>query len=161
MTEQLNELNGTVSFGPPKTAASRRSVSLPAFLAQALSEQISSRAERGPAGLVFPAPVGGPMRRSNFRRRAWLPATRRARLDGLRFHDLRHTNRPCHRPKRHATSDPGTHRQSSVMVTLDRYRHLFEGLDERMAQGLDAMWRENLVASRRPGRGLEVVPLAR
>ncbi len=47
------------------------------------------------------------------------------------------------------------------MVTLDRYGHLFEGLDERMAQGLDAMWRENVAASRRPGRGLEVVPLAR
>jgi hypothetical protein len=49
---------------------------------------------------------------------------------------------------------------SSVMVTLDRYGHFFEGLDERIAEGLDSMWRETLAASPRPGRGLAVVPLA-
>jgi hypothetical protein len=48
-----------------------------------------------------------------------------------------------------------------VTVTLDRYGHLFEGLDERIAEGLDAMWRETLAACPRPGRGLEVVPLTR
>jgi integrase len=30
------------------------------------------------------------MRRSNFRRRVWLPALRRCGLEGIRFHDLRH-----------------------------------------------------------------------
>jgi len=31
------------------------------------------------------------MRRSNFRRRVWVPAVERVGLAGLRFHDLRHT----------------------------------------------------------------------
>ena len=48
-------------------------------------------AEPGPAGLVFPSPRGGYLRRSSFRRRFWLPALKRAGLTGLRFHDLRHT----------------------------------------------------------------------
>ena len=33
---------------------------------------------------------GGPVRYSNFRTRIWGPATRRADLVGLGFHDLRH-----------------------------------------------------------------------
>ena len=129
---------------------------------QALSEQIGGRAEPGPAGLVFPAPVGGPMRRSNFRRRAWLPATRRAGLDGLRFHDLRHTGVALAIAQGgHAKAIQERMGHSSVTVTLDRYGHLFEGLDERIAERLDAMWRDALAASPRPGRGLEVLPLAR
>lgn len=161
VVEQLNELDGTLSYGPPKTAAGRRSVSLPAFLADALAEQVAGRAEPGLTGLVFPAPVGGPMRRSNFRRRAWLPATRRAGLDGLRFHDLRHTAVALAIAQGgHAKAIQERMGHSSVMVTLDRYGHLFEGLDERIAEGLDSMWRETLAASPRPGRGLAVLPLA-
>ncbi len=40
---------------------------------------------------MFPSPDGGPMRRSNFRRRVWVPATTEAVVPGLRFHELRHT----------------------------------------------------------------------
>ena len=42
-------------------------------------------------GLVFPSGDGQPMRRSNFRRRVWEPATAQVGLTGFRFHDLRHT----------------------------------------------------------------------
>jgi Phage integrase family len=41
--------------------------------------------------LVFVAPEGGPLRRSKFRTRVFDPAVRRAGLDGLTFHGLRHT----------------------------------------------------------------------
>jgi hypothetical protein len=42
-------------------------------------------------GLVFPAPEGGFLRASLFRRRTWPPAVARAGLAPLRPHDLRHT----------------------------------------------------------------------
>jgi len=40
---------------------------------------------------VFPSADGQPMRRSNFRRRVWEPATADVGMSGFRFHDLRHT----------------------------------------------------------------------
>jgi integrase len=90
VAEQLIEVNGRLDFGLPKTEASVRTVALPALVVDALDAQLARWAEPAAGGLVFPAPEGGPMRRSNFRRRVWAPAVRRVGLDGLRFHDLRH-----------------------------------------------------------------------
>ncbi len=39
---------------------------------------------------MFATPEGGPLRYSLFRSRIWVPAVRRAKLDGLTFHSLRH-----------------------------------------------------------------------
>ena len=91
VAEQVAEVNGRFIPGPPKTEAGRRTVTLPAAAAVALAEHLAEFAESGPDGLVFPAAEGGYLRRSNFNRRSWRPATRAAGVDGLRFHDLRHS----------------------------------------------------------------------
>jgi integrase len=91
VVRQLTEVNGTLAFGPPKTAAGRRSVGVPSFVARSLAVHLALYGETGDDGLVFPAADGGPMRRSNFRRRVWEPAIAEVGLTGLRFHDLRHT----------------------------------------------------------------------
>jgi len=91
VAEQVTEVNGHLTTGPPKTEAGLRTVALPAFLAAALEAHLERWSEAGPEGLVFPAREGGPMRRSNFRRRVWVPTLRATGLEGLRFHDLRHS----------------------------------------------------------------------
>jgi integrase len=119
-----------------------------------LEEQLR-RPEVVRSGLVFPTPAGEPMRRSNFARRVWAPATQAAGVDGLRFHDLRHTavalaiQQGAH-PK--AIQERLGH--SSVTVTLDRYGHLYEGLDGDLADGLDLVLRQSrgLTAAWAPGR---------
>jgi len=141
VVEQLNELSGRLSWGPPKTAAGRRAVSIPRGLADLLTEQLARPMVRR-SGLVFPSPLGEPLRRSNFTRRVWTPATDALGLQALRFHDLRHTAvalaiRQGAHPK--AIQERMGH--SSVTVTLDRYGHLYEGLDGRIADGLDQLLR--------------------
>lgn len=158
VVEQLTEVNGRLELGPPKTDAGRRSVSVPAFLVDLLGDQIEQRAE--PSGLVFPAIAGGPMRRSNFRRRAWSPATKRAGFAGLRFHDLRHTAVALAIAQgAHPKAIQSRMGHSSITTTLDRYGHLFPALDEQIAEGLDATWRGAIADQSRTIRGLGVVEL--
>ncbi|HWD42979.1 MAG TPA: tyrosine-type recombinase/integrase [Actinomycetota bacterium] len=47
--------------------------------------------EQSVDGLVFPSGRGTYLQRSNFSRLVWRPAVQQLGLDGLRFHDLRHT----------------------------------------------------------------------
>jgi len=55
-------VNCTLSFGPPKTTAGRRTVGIPSFVARPLAAYLDLCAEPGAEGLVFPAVEGGPMR---------------------------------------------------------------------------------------------------
>jgi integrase len=67
----------------PKTRAGVRTVPMPAFLVDALrSHQGRLDPDPEPTALVFGDRLSGPLRRSNFRRRAWLPALVRAGLLG-------------------------------------------------------------------------------
>lgn len=154
IAEALSDVRGHVTLAAPKTAAARRQVALPKFLADELARHLSEWPP-GADGFVFTAPQGGPLLRRNFRRRTWLPAIRASVGEPMRFHDLRHT---------HAAMliAQGEHPKviqlrlghSSIQVTLDTYGHLFEGLDEAAADRLDAAFlRTPADSSRTPARG--------
>jgi integrase len=89
VVESLHEANGRLWWEQPKNRSSIRRVPLPAVVAQALAAHLPANGE--PDDLVFTSPQGGPLRRRNFATRAWLPALEAAGLEGLRFHELRHT----------------------------------------------------------------------
>ena len=114
---------------------------------------------------VFDASEGGPLRVHGFRARVWRPATRRAELDGLRIHDLRHTAVALWiavgaNPKEVAARAGHT----SVSFTLDRYGHLYPGADTALRDRLDALYGTAQPATaspvvrlpRRAGRGPSV-----
>jgi integrase len=81
------------------------------------------------------------VRRPNYRNRVWLPALKKAGLEGLRFHDLRHTavaiwiaaGANVLEVKRRAGHTRST-------FTLDRYGHLFPNADAGLAQRLDELF---------------------
>ncbi len=91
VARKLGEVNGTLSYSPPKTKAGKRTIGIPSFVARSLAVHVDLYALPGEQGLVFPSTDGEPMRRSNFRRRVWEPATQAVGMTGFRFHDLRHT----------------------------------------------------------------------
>jgi integrase len=91
VVEQVAEVAGKFIVSPPKTAAGQRAVVLPAVAMAALVEHLEDYAATEPEGLVFPSGRGTYLQRSNFSRLVWRPAVQQLGLDGLRFHDLRHT----------------------------------------------------------------------
>ena len=137
----ISEVRGKVHFGPPKTKRSARTVAISRSLAQEIGTHIGHYAS--PAGWIFPSPNGQPLRRTNFRRRIWLPAIAAAGFEPLRFHDLRHTHAAVliaqgEHPK--VISERLGH--SSITVTLDVYGHLMPGMDEAVAERLDLVWQQ-------------------
>lgn len=88
--------------------------------------------------LVFTSAAGGPIRHTNWRKRIWIPATRRAGLEGLRFHDLRHSHVSY---LIDAGIDPERvskrlgHARTSI--TLDQYTHLMDTDEEAILRALN------------------------
>jgi integrase len=92
VSKDLDELDGgRLQPGDVKSSASRRIVSIPEVLLEEVHHHLDTFAATGPKGAVFVGPAGGRLRRTNFRKYSWIPATRMVGVEGLRFHDLRHT----------------------------------------------------------------------
>jgi integrase len=91
ITKAATELRGHIKVGGTKTGKSR-SVSLPQVVIEAIEAHLTE-VPPGPGGLTFTSDHGAMIRRTNFRRRVWLPAVREAGIAGPlpRVHDLRHT----------------------------------------------------------------------
>lgn len=90
MIASMSELpEGVRLIGPPKSAAGRRTVAIPAVILPELQEHLDRYAEMMTAGLLFVGPLGAPLRNANFGRSVWRPAVQNLGLRGLHFHDLR------------------------------------------------------------------------
>ena len=80
---------GGLVFGPPKSDAGQRTISIPAQLVPELEHHLSTYAQPGPDGLVFVGAKGASLTRGNWHVK-WKDAGTRAGVDGVAFHDLRH-----------------------------------------------------------------------
>jgi len=145
VVEQCVELSdGELHWGPPKTAAGARTVALPQFVCEIMVEHLAQYSEPGLDGPVFTMPEGGPLRNRNFRPRVWLRACRAAGVEGLRFHDLRHTNATLAAasgaPLRAIMHRLG-HASAAAAI---RYQHQVDGQDEAIADYLNGLHREDM-----------------
>lgn len=150
--EQLVDVNGVQHFGPPKTRAGVRTVTMPAAVAELLAVHMGTDPVRA-SGLVFPTVTGQPMRRGNFRT-LWVKRVDEVlagtALAGLVFHELRHTAASLAIAEgAHPMTVKERLGHSSITVTIDRYGHMFPAQDQALAEALDQTFRESRAARSR------------
>ena len=160
VTQVLLKRRGVCQFKEPKTERSRRRVSMTPKLALYLREYQAEREslywQLGQPltidSLVFGSPEGKPLDPSILSHK-FASLAKQAGLDGLRFHDLRHTFASLMllrgaKPK--VISEALGH--ASVAFTMDVYSHIIEGmqqdamalLDEVMPDGVSRKNNANL-----------------
>ncbi len=136
VSRSLSDVRGELSFTTPKTDASRRRISLPSFLVAELVEHVG-RYSAGD-GLLFTSTEGLALRRTNWRRRHWVPVVRSTVGEPMRFHDLRHTHAAMLIAQgAHPKVIQSRLGHAKIATTLDTYGHLWDGLDEAAADTLD------------------------
>lgn len=74
------DVQGRVIVGPPKTSKSIHTVTLPRSITKRLVEHLTDSGASDPGEWIFPAPEGGPIRRTAWVRRYWKPALATAGL---------------------------------------------------------------------------------
>ncbi|UDM03306.1 tyrosine-type recombinase/integrase [Streptomyces longhuiensis] len=146
----LLEVDGRHSYGPPKTAASVRTVTLPPFLNTLLQQDLAHHDREH----LFTSTKGKLLRRSTFSRRVWAPASRGTTLTdgtawpalkpGLTFHNLRHT----HKTWLIEDNIPEVAQARRLGHTLkgiaDVYAHVADSVDARLLDALEARWQRSL-----------------
>lgn len=145
-TVQINRALSDGAFTPPKTARSRRRITLsPATVAALRTHRKRQLEERmAKAGLwqehdlVFPSSVGTPKSQRNLNREFKTAAKRAGLPDHFKLYDLRHTcatlllSRNIH-PK-YVQELLG---HASIALTLDTYSHVIPGMDGGTGGAID------------------------
>jgi integrase len=142
VTESVVQLGTEHVWGTPKTHRTR-SVQLPTFVCEELAEHLMRHVGPEPEALVFTNSVGGVLRHTDFHKRTWKPAVKRAGLPAdLKIHELRHTAASLliaegAGPK----SVQAQLGHSTITTTFDVYGHLFPNHLDAVMDGIDAKWR--------------------
>lgn len=126
------------TLGPPKTAASARTIPLPDVVLEALSSHVAAH-DVGAGALLFTSPDGSALRRPRFSAQVWRPAVRAAGApEGTGMHDLRHYYASL--LIRHGESVKTVQARlghASASETLDTYSHLWPDSDDRTREAVD------------------------
>ncbi|WP_232506541.1 tyrosine-type recombinase/integrase [Microlunatus flavus] len=134
------QLGGRITLdNEPKTERSKRSVPIARSVMRRIQEHLDEHVDGSPESLVFTAPGGGPLFRA-WSQNTLAPAARRAGLEGLTFHGLRHSfvaimvAAGCN--VREVSEWAG---HNSVAFTLTRYGGLYEDGSDAAVDRLDAL----------------------
>ena len=128
-------MDGTSLVKRPKTASGHRTLAMPAYLAEVLSEHLSKFTASGPDALVFSGLDGESLSRDAVQY-AWERARLTVGRPDLRFHDLRHTGLTM-AAATGATTVELMHRAGHASAAAAmRYQHAIQDRDRVLADAL-------------------------
>jgi len=130
--------SGERVVGPPKTAAGRRTVSMPPHILPAIAEHLDRFAGQSEDDVIFLGPFGGPLRRASFYTE-WQRALKRAGIEPLHFHDLRHTGATLAAAAGASTRELMNRLGHASSQAALRYQHATDDRDAVIAKALSQL----------------------
>jgi integrase len=132
---------GELVFGPPKSDASVRVVTVPTVFVADVVRHLADFTGPAPDALLFVGPKGAPLRRSNFQEH-WRKATAEAGIPALHFHDLRHTGNTWAAETGATLRDLMDRMGHSTTRAALIYLHKTAGRDRKIADALSKLVEE-------------------
>lgn len=131
----VSEISGKPVIGKPKTKRSRRKISLPDIVIDALKEL------GGGTGFVFTTSNNTPITPRNLLRH-YYSVLDELDIPRIRFHDLRHTAATILLTKDvHPKKVQELLGHSSITLTLDTYSHVIKGIHSEAAEKMDGVFK--------------------
>ena len=139
VVEQATHLaSGELIFGPPKTGAGRRVVSIPASLLGEIEQHLGTFVDPSPDAWVFRSEKGIVPRKSNWSV-LWRRVTASVGIQGLHFHDLRHTGNTLAASTGASTKELMSRMGHASPRAALIYQHATREREDAIAKALDAM----------------------
>jgi integrase len=144
---------GTTIVGPPKSAAGRRVLSLPAEIVPAIEDHLAQWVEASPDALVFVGERGAPLRPGVWQHE-WVRARTKVGRADLRLHDLRHVAATLAAATGASTKELMRRLGHATPQAALRYQHATDDRDRVIAAGID-----DIIRAAREATEDGVVPL--
>ncbi|MFE5922592.1 tyrosine-type recombinase/integrase [Streptomyces sp. NPDC056468] len=143
--------NGQREIKAPKSAAGKRTVSIPAAIAPDIRDHLKRYAEPGADGRVFVGAKGATPRRNHFNR-LWRKACEDAGIKGLHFHDLRHTGNTLAASTGASTRELMSRMGHSTARAALIYQHASADRDRLIAKALSNLVDKGRKKKRKPAK---------
>ncbi|MDU0289218.1 tyrosine-type recombinase/integrase [Saccharothrix longispora] len=127
-------------YGPPKSRAGKRRVTVPAAIRRDLVEHLDRFTDSAPDAWVFTGKRGNPLRRGTFNpMTGWKAAVKAIGVPHLHFHDLRHTGNTLAARTKVSTRDLMARMGHDSPRAALIYQHATNEADRELAAGLDGL----------------------
>lgn len=126
-----------IVVGPPKSRAGVRTVSVPAPIAVEVVKHLLTYVDAAPDALIFTGPKGAALRRGNFNTLVrWIETVGKLGMQGVHFHDLRHTGNLLAAQSGVSTKDLMARMGHDDMRAALIYQRATSEADRQIADGL-------------------------